>query len=253
MKALFINLDREETRRAFQMSQAVDLGLDLQRIPAVKGDEVTPPPEAPYWQRWQRPLRLAEMATLMSHRIAWQHVLQAQVPCLILEDDAWLMPSCKEFLVGIATLQGIDHLSLETRNRFKILGQPHPLNSGIRRLFLDRTGAAAYVLWPTGARKLLARVDVTPGLADAVLMETPRLQSWQAVPAYAIQIDIAAHYGLTPPIQVSSSISDTARPDQVTLPFRMRRMRENLRLLTRMFPLVFGAKREKVSLSITNS
>ncbi len=253
MKALFINLDREETRRAFQISQAVDLGLDLQRIPAVKSDEVAPPPEAPYWQRWQRPLRLAEMATLMSHRIAWRHVLQERMPCLILEDDAWLMPSCKDFLAGIATLQGIDHLSLETRNRFKILGQPHPFNPGIRRLFLDRTGAAAYVLWPTGAQKLLARIDVTPGLADAVLMETPRLQSWQAVPAHAIQIDIAARYGLTPPIQVSSSISDTARPEQVAFPFRLRRMRENFRLMTRMMHLVFGAERKKVSLSITKS
>ena len=253
MKAFFINLDREETRRAFQIAQGASLGLDLQRIPAVTRDAVSPPPDAAYWQRWQRPLRHAEMATLLSHRAAWLQVLQAQSPCLILEDDAWLMPSSAAFLTRVATLTGIDHLSLEVRNRFKILGKPYPSYPGIRRLVLDRTGAAAYLLWPEGAKKLIARTDVIPGLADAVLMETPGLRSWQADPAQAIQIDMAVHYGLTPPIAVSSAISDTARPDRGSLPFRLRRLKENLRLSTRMLHLALGAERSKVPLSIANA
>lgn len=249
MKAFFINLEREETRRAFQIAQAARLGLDLHRIPAVTRGDVTPPPEAEYWQRWQRPLRPAEMATLLSHRAAWQRVADAGEPCLILEDDAWLMPSSAAFLAEAAPLHGIDHLSLETRNRFKILGKPHPAHPGLRRLFLDRTGAAAYVLWPDGARKLLARSAAIPGLADAVLMETPGLQSWQADPAQAIQIDMAAAYGRAAPIPVASSISDTARPDRGPLPFRLRRMRENLRLSLRMLYLLAGAERRKVAIA----
>lgn len=249
MKTLFINLEHEETRRDFQISQGVTLGLDLQRIPAVTRSEVVPPPDTLYWQRWQRPLRPAEMATLLSHRLAWLHVSRSTAPCLILEDDAWLMPSCAKFLSEIAILEGVEHLSLETRNRFKILGRPHPFNPNIRRLILDRTGAAAYVLWPNGARKLLARIDCVPGLADAVLMETPGLRSWQAVPAQAIQIDMAARYGLTPPINVQSSISDTVRPDRGTLPFRIRRMKENVRLFARLLSILYGAERRKIPLS----
>lgn len=248
MKALFINLEHEETRRDFQIAQAARLGLELHRIPAVTRDTVSPPPDAAYWQRWQRPLRHAEMATLLSHRAAWRHVMQVQTPCLILEDDAWLMPSSATFLTSVVTLNGIDHLSLEVRNRFKILGKPHSGHPGIRRLFLDRTGAAAYLLWPDGAQKLIARTDAIPGLADAVLMETPGLQSWQADPAQAIQIDMAVHYGLTPPIPVASAISDTARPERGAMPFRLRRLKENLRLSARMLNLALGAERRKVPL-----
>ncbi len=248
MKVYFINLDNEHTRRAFQIAQAARLGLDLHRISAVSRDEVTPPSDDVYWQRWQRPLRTAEMGTLLSHRKAWQKVVYTNEPCLILEDDAWLMPSSAKFLADVTSLRGIDHLSLETRNRFKVLGRQHPEFPNIRRLVLDRTGAAAYILWPKGASKLLARTDAVPGLADAVLMETPDLQSWQAEPALAIQIDRAAAYGLIPPIQVASSIVDTVRPQRGPLPFRLRRMRAGLRLFMRLLMILFGAKRRKVPL-----
>ena len=250
MKAYFINLDREETRRAFQIAQAAELGLDLHRIRAVNRDEVRPPPESDYWQRWQRPLRTAEMATLLSHRAAWQKVLEVNEPCLILEDDAWLMPTSTNFLAKLAILNGVEHISLETRNRFKILGGRHPDFPGVRRLFLDRTGAAAYVLWPDGARKLLSRTDLFPGLADAVLVETPGLQSWQADPALAVQIDRAAVYGLAPPFPVTSSIVDTVRPQRGSFTFRWRRICGGLRLFSRLLKVLVGAQRRKVPLWI---
>ena len=249
MKAFFINLEREGTRRAFQIAQAARLGLDLHRIPAVTRDEVSPPPEDAYWHGWQRPLRPAEMATLLSHRAAWAAVEREGAPCLILEDDAWLMPEATGFLGAVAGLGDIDHLSLETRDRFKILGRVHPGHGGIRRLILDRSGAAAYVLWPSGARKLLARTERRPGLADAVLMETRGLSSWQADPALAIQIDMAARYGRVAPIPVASSISDTERPARATRRFRLRRNLEMLRLGARMLRLALGAERRKVPLS----
>ncbi len=249
MKALFINLDHEVSRRAFQIDQAARLGIELLRISAVTSEAVAPPPDATYWHRWQRPLRHAEMATLLSHRKAWQHVQKTMSPCLILEDDAWLMPSSASFLAEVAGLTGIDHLSLEVRNRFKIVGKPYPNHNGLRRLVLDRSGAAAYVLWPEGARKLIARTDLVPGLADAVLMETPGLKSWQADPAHAIQIDMATSYGLTAPINVSSAISNSVRPGRGTLPFRLRRLKENLRQSARMLHLAIGAERRKIPLS----
>ncbi len=230
MRALVINLERETTRWSFQQEQAAALGLQLTRLPATPVHAIDPPPDALVWQRWQRPLRQVEMATLCSHRAAWQQVIEAGQPLLILEDDAWLMPGTAGFLRQAVALKGVDHLSLETRGRKKLLGAAHPALPALRRLWLDRTGAAAYLLWPEGARKLLARAAAVPGLADAVAVETPGLRRWQAAPALAIQIDMAAHYGLTPPLAVSSAISSVARPASGGLRYRLRRMGRQLRM-----------------------
>lgn len=230
MRALVINLAQESQRLGFQEAQARALGLAFERLPAVTVAQVQPPPGNPHWSRWQRPLRAVEMATLLSHSRAWQRVAEAGSPMLILEDDAWLMPGAAKLLHRAAALDGIDHLSLETRGRRKILGPPHPAEPALRRLWLDRSGAAAYLLWPEGARKLLARANAVPALADAVPVECPGLRRWQAAPALAIQIDMAAHYGLEPPIAVQSAISTQPRPEKGGLRYRLRRILAQARM-----------------------
>ena len=234
MKALVINLPRETERRAFQEDQARRLGLDLEVIAAVTADVLSPPADDPFWTHWQRPLRDVEKAALLSHRAAWARVIALGTPTLVLEDDAWLMPGATDFATRAAGVPGIEHLSLETRGRRKRLGRTHPQLPGLRRLWLDRSGAAAYLLWPQGAHKLLARSQSVPALADAILVETPGLLRWQAAPAQAIQIDMAAHYGLTPPIPVRSAISSLARPAGTTprhrLQYRLRRIAQQLRM-----------------------
>lgn len=228
MHTLVINLPREETRRAFQAEQARDLGLTLEILEAV---DVTRVAESPLdWTRWQRPLRDVEKAALMSHRAAWTRVVELGAPTLVLEDDAWLMPGAPALLERAAGLPGIDHLSLETRGRKKVLGSAHPDLRGLRRLWLDRTGAAAYLLWPDGARRLLDRSTRVPGLADAIPVEARGLRRWQADPALALQIDMAEHYGLTPPIPVASTISTTARPEGRTTRHRLCRIAGQLRM-----------------------
>ncbi|MCB6178828.1 glycosyltransferase family 25 protein [Rhodobacter sp. Har01] len=228
LRALVINLPAETARLAFQRDQAARLGLELEVVPAVTVADLSPPADDPCWNRWQRPLRAVEMATLMSHRAAWRRVIALGQPVLVLEDDAWLMPGAAALAAQAAALAGIEHLSLETRGRRKLLGATHPQVPGLRRLWLDRTGAAACLLWPEGARKLLARADRVPALADAVPVETPGLLRWQAAPAQAIQIDMAARYGLTPPIAVASAISSVPRPARGSLRHRLRRVARQL-------------------------
>lgn len=230
MKALVINLPRETERLGFQQAQAARLGLEIEIIAAVTVANLSPPAADPSWTRWQRPLRDVEKATLLSHRAAWARVIALNSPTLVLEDDAWLMPGAADFAAQVARLPGVEHLSLETRGRRKRLGQTHPQLPGLRRLWLDRSGAAAYLLWPQGARKLLARSQSVPALADAVLVETPGLLRWQATPAQAIQIDMAAHYGLIPPIPVHSTIASVARPAGRSLRYRLRRIAQQLRM-----------------------
>lgn len=249
MQALVINLDHAQVRLAFQEEQAKRLGLDLVRIPAVTAADVMPPPSDAIWGRWQRPLRLVEMATLLSHRLAWERVAAGSGPTLILEDDAWLMPQARPLLdrlTGVAL--DLDYVNLETRGRRKILGAPHPDRPGLNRLWLDRSGAAAYVLWPSGARKLLRRASSVPGLADAVISETADLIRWQAAPALAIQMDMASRYGLTAPIAVTSSISTVPRPGSSGWAFRLRRLRAQAAMAPHFLRLLTGARRVELRL-----
>lgn len=230
MHALVINLARETDRMAFQRDQAARLGLTLEVVPAVTVDQITPPPGDPAWNRWQRPLRDVEKATLLSHGAAWQRVVDLGAPTLVLEDDAWLMPGAVRLATIAAGLSGIDHLSLETRGRKKLLGAAHPQLPELRRLWLDRNGAAAYLLWPDGARKMQERARLVPALADAIPVEAPGLRRWQTVPALAIQIDMATRYGLVPPIDVDSAISSVTRPGRGGLKHRLRRVAWQLRM-----------------------
>ena len=191
MRALVINLAHETKRLAFQTAQAESLRLELEIVPAVSVSQLPGLAGEMNWDRWQRPLRETEKAALLSHRSAWHRVIALGVPTLVLEDDAWLMPNAVPLLLQAERLPGLEHLSLETRGRMKLLGAPHPKLPTVRRLWLDRTGAAAYLLWPEGARKLVDRSSQVAALADAVLV---------------------AHYGLAPPIPINSAISNAERP-----------------------------------------
>jgi len=228
MRALVINLAQETGRRAFQIAQGHRLGLQIEVLPAVTVADLSPAADDPCWTRWQRRLRDVEKATLLSHKAAWARVIAAQVPLLVLEDDALLLPGVAKVLAQAVLLTGVEHLSLETRGRRKVLGQMHPQMPAVRRLWLDRSGAAAYLLWPEGARKLLRRAEAVPALADAVPVETPGLLRWQACPAWAVQMDIAARYGLTAPIAVKSSISGVPPPSRGGMRFRLRRIGRQL-------------------------
>jgi len=246
MRALVLNLAAARDRLDFQSDQLARVGLLWDRVEAVTPARLDPPATDPFWLGWQRPLRDVEKAAFLTHRLAWQRIAGGGEPVLVLEDDAWLMTGVREFLDRAAGLDGIDHLTLETRGRRKILGAPHPSLPSVRRLWLDRTGAAAYLLWPQGARKMLARAGHVPALADAVPVETRGLRRWQADPALAIQIDMAGHYGLVPPIPVESSISAAPRPDRGGLPFRLRRIAAQLAMATAERHRLAGAERREV-------
>ncbi len=246
MKALVINLDRETTRLAFQQAQAERLGYEIERIAAVTVDAIAPPTDDQVWARWQRPLRGVEIATLMSHRIAWQRVVAEDCAMLVLEDDACLMNSAAAFLAQVQAALNVEFATLETRGRRKIVGRRHADLPGLRRLYLDRSGAAAYLLWPAGARKLLARADAVPALADAVLVETAGLLRWQADPAQAIQIDMAQRYGLSAPIPVASAISSVARPSRGGWRFRVRRIYRQIVMGLIGLRTLLGAQRREI-------
>lgn len=246
MKALVINLARETRRMEFQRIQLDRLGIPFERLEARTPDTLAPPSDDPWWQGWERPLTDVEKAVLMSHRGAWDRVVQADEAMLILEDDAMLSERVPNFLRHIRGMHGIDHVTLETRGRRKLLGRGAFRGmASVRRLYQDRSGAGAYVLWPGGARKLLARSDIAPAIADGVICAAYEMVSLQAVPALAIQVDQCGHYGVTSPLTTTSSISPTGPTAHVkTVAQKWRRASAQLRMGLRRLNHPFAARVE---------
>ena len=247
MRVLIINLSLATTRMKFQDAQMAALGLEWERIDAVTPETLPAPTDDLRWQRWQRPMKAVEIAVFASHCMAWKRVRAAEVPHLIIEDDALLAAETPALLQKLTREAGIDHVTLEVHNRKKLVGRRHR-NLPMRRLYQDRTGAAAYVLWPSGAGKLLSRADIRPGLADAVIYTAYELNSWQADPGLAIQLDQCAVYGMVQPIPTESSMDKESRPRGRGV-YRARRIAAQLHMGLRHLSKLFIAKRRWITLS----
>lgn len=252
MEALVINLARSTDRMAFQRRQLAALGLAHERLEAVTAEDAARRRPESYWQGWERPLRPAERACLLSHVAAWERIAASGRPALVLEDDAVLSRRVPALLSALETLEGIDHVTLEARGRRKLLGRrARPVAAGLAlvRLYQDRTGAAAYVLWPSGARRLLARGARGAALADAMICRAYELESWQVEPACAIQLDRCGHFGIAAPLASPSTIDGggTTRPAS-SVAQRARRIAAQLRMGLRRLSCVGRAERREVRL-----
>ncbi|MCY3879213.1 MAG: glycosyltransferase family 25 protein [Rhodobacteraceae bacterium] len=226
MKALVLNLADAGERLSFISEQLKLLSMAWDRIEAVSPHALEPSAEDPVWQRWERPLRTTEMATCASHMIAWAHVFNSGEPHLVLEDDAMLDKATPKLLEMLEDSEsGFDHVSLETALRKKLLAlNKHP-DLPVKRMYLDRTGAAAYALWPSGATKLLARACRARGLADGIICAASELNSWQADPALAVQLNNLKTQHIVPMTAASSQITAEAKPQRGGIYFRARRIR----------------------------
>lgn len=196
IQALVINVESARARMSFQQEQLQSMGIAWERLPATTLDDIDTDANDAYWNGWQRPIAPAERACLRSHMTGWQMVNDNDAPYLILEDDALLANDLPDVLASATQLKNIDLLQLETRNRAKFLGtDAFPVGPvQARALLIDRAGAAGYVLWPTGAKKLLDYVAKTPGLADAIISKPGLLYAAQIIPAQVIQNDMAKTY-----------------------------------------------------------
>lgn len=257
MQVLIINLPEAVERMAFQQAQMQRLGLDYRRLEAVTTGLLDPPADDAYWKKWQRPLKDTEKAAFLSHRRAWQTVLDEKRPFLILEDDALLSDAVPGFLSSCESIDWADHISLEVRGRKKIVGKkPVSQEIPVKRLYQDRTGAAAYILWPSGANKLLERCRNYSGLADAVISSTYALKSYQCDPALAIQLDMCEKYGVAVS-QETSSFIDRGRHDRQLkccsdpewYLFKSRRLLSQLRMGLHHLGRLFVAQRTDIPLS----
>ncbi len=259
MKTYILNLPSAQERRNFQALQAERLGLDALFTDAKTPADISDAFFQAHAFSWERPIKITEVACFMSHHQVWQQIADSHEPALVLEDDAILARNTPELLRVLSQLEGVEHVSLETRQRQKLLGRRFKpmegLDARLHPLLQDRTGAAAYVLWPAGARVLLAKfAQQGMGLADAFISSTYALKSWQTVPAFAIQADVALAYGVSCPIAPHSLIAREKVPSPPTrnalhdLQLKWRRLRAQLRLAVRYLSCFWRARRQFVGI-----
>lgn len=246
ISALLINLEKSSNRLGFQKLQLEKLHIPMHRLEAVKCTDFNSKKYEDLANGWQRKLRKTEVACFLSHKKAWEYVLESGVPWLILEDDALLSKRCSDILNElVVNKKNFDYVNLETRNRRKWIGKD-TINLveeyGLRRLYQDRNGSAAYVLFPSGAQKLLEKAKKSsPALADAFLSQTYELNAWQIYPAAAFQMDQCKYYDIPPTMSLVSTIASDkySRPKANNgfdyFHFKLRRIKGQIQMAKRQF------------------
>jgi len=195
-----INLTSAIERRKLQIAQLTNLGLEYEILAATSIDDINEATYKKHYFDWQRPLRKTEVACYYSHRSAWNRVIKSKKPALIIEDDAILSRFLPKLLNNLNTIKNTDLINLENRSRKKFVAKSHmdiDCNSKLLKLYQDRTGAAGYILWPSGANKLI-QFEKNKGisLADAHITSCYSLKAFQVEPSPIIQLDQCRDYGV---------------------------------------------------------
>lgn len=258
MKILIINLPNSTDRRIFQQKQLEQLGLDFEILPAVSANDIQDNTYQSMSQGWERPLRRSELACYLSHQKSWETVLKYNQPTLILEDDALLSLHVPTLLSALTNCRFCDLVTLEVRGRKKIVAkQSETLTKDhqLFKLYQDRTGAAGYVLWPAGAKKLLNKAQTTaPALADAFISSTYELNAYQIEPVAIVQLDQCKHYNITNSTQTESAISNEVKPTSITnqssgtFTFKVRRINSQLRMGWRQLSTLHQSSKRSIEL-----
>ena len=158
MQIYVINLPSATERSKLQEDQLTKLDLKYKILNATSTDDISKDTYKKHYFDWQRPLRKTEVACYFSHKSAWNRIIKSKKPALILEDDAILSKALPELLRNLNNKKNIDLINLENRSRKKFVSKSYEdiaCNSKLLRLYQDRTGAAGYILWPSGAKKLI--------------------------------------------------------------------------------------------------
>ena len=201
---------------------------------------------------WERPLKASEISCFLSHATLWERVATGKAPVLILEDDALLSQRLPDFLQRVEVLSDIDHLSLEIHYKKKWLGPSVPVGPemAVAQMHLDRSGAAAYILWPAGAQRLSRRVAKGEvALADAFMTNEAHWRSFQADPVMALQTEAAEFHTVMSDFRMPSIIQAYGAGNEGggtaslnTVRFKWRRLLSQWRLGLRKLEIIGRVK-----------
>lgn len=263
MRVLIINLPQSTARLDFQKQQLGRMNLEYDVISAIGVDLLEDSTYKQLSHTWQRLMSRAEVACFMSHLKTWRTVKDNNQPCLIIEDDAFLSRCVPELLNDFESpdflKNNCDLVTLEVRNRKKIVGksrQKLSCNTHLLDLFQDRTGVAAYVLWPSGASKLIDKYNKGKiGLADAFISSSYDLHAFQVEPAASVQLDQCENYQLDCGVTTESIITPSATkyPESENrgskIGFKLKRIHAQLSMGLRQLSVFHKSERRFVELN----
>lgn len=219
MKVFIINLAQSTDRLELQKQQFKKLDMQFERLPAVTVGDISESFYLENIRHGQRLIKQTEMACFLSHKSAWEKVVLENKPCAILEDDAVLAHDFKEVLQSIENLDAssYDFINLEVQPRKKIVSREpaaHLTDTDYQlyKLLLERNGTGGYVLFPSGAKKLLHKAQHTLALADAFIFSCANLRTFQIEPAALLQDVICPAYDIPveqPPVSLIGAIKNT--------------------------------------------
>jgi glycosyl transferase, family 25 len=258
LNILVINLSGAVKRRNFQKQQLFELGLEYKILNAVSIDDISNEIYKKHYYDWQRPLRNTEVACYFSHKSAWNKIIKTDQPALILEDDALLSKCVPELLKSFTNKKNVDFINLEVAGRKKWIskiGQDTACNSKLFRLYQDRNGAAGYILWPSGAKKLLQyELENGIAIADAQIASCNTLLSYQIEPAAMIQLCQCNNYDIPNIYSDEIQISTVSEPNnpKVYAIFWIKRIAAQAKLGLHILSLVIKSKRRHIKLNKEN-
>lgn len=202
IKSYLINLDRSEERLKRFEGIAVSLRLTVVRIPAVDGSRFTPAELKTYENSASRfgPLGPGEIGCFLSHRIAWETILQNDDEwAAVFEDDVYLSRDATTLLDDVSWIpQGTDIIKLETTRIPVSLGDQEgevTFTEIPRKLFpllSPHGGAGGYLISRHAARELIGdpetvRDPIDEYLFNPVSAVVKKMSVLQLSPALCIQ------------------------------------------------------------------
>ena len=237
----------------FIAEQLEELKIAYSRLEAFDVSRLSDEMLARYSQSWERPLRNAEVSCFLSHKAAWQRVVEKNEPFLILEDDVILSKDTGKILSHFHQANDYGLINLETTHRLKLIGNSEVrINHkySLRRLLHNKTGAAAYIIWPSFAKKLLLKFsDQSAALADAALYTNFfGTKQYQLSPAPAVQLQYADAFNIKQPLTTKSTISLDKSKKKYGLKFLKRRIKTQILIILVYIVNIFHGKRKKIDL-----
>ncbi|WXT99938.1 MAG: hypothetical protein Ctma_0644 [Catillopecten margaritatus gill symbiont] len=253
MNIFVINLKSATERRAFQRQQLTKLNLGFEFIDATTIKDISNETYQKHYYDWQRPLQKTEVACYFSHQKLWSRVVADNQPALILEDDVLLSKHTAEILKELEKRTNLEMVNLEVFDRKKYVSKnSEPIkNHQLFYLHQDRAGAAAYILYPKGAKKLLQYQQHGIALADVHLHNCPSLNSYQVEPACAVQLMFCQEYNIKQhDINISQSLMGHGNnKEKRTFIFKVKRMAAQIKLGFRQLLLMTKSDKRNIKLN----
>ena len=191
-----INLDRDSDRLAWHNNNCLRIGLSFERIAAVDAKDESMLTEIEELRSPSLRLSYTEAACILSHRKAWQYLLNTQHSYLaVFEDDLHLSNDLPQLLNHELIPKNTDLIKLEVPSgKVSFARKPSAslLGRKLHRLITKAYGAGAYIISRRCASKLLKLTEHCAEPVDVTLFD-PLSPIWQelgvqqVIPAPCIQ------------------------------------------------------------------